>query len=199
MIGARPVHYIMLSSRMVYGQGDRSFGLTEEQTPAPSNPYGISKLTVERSLESILAPERLTILRLSNIFGFEKGRGSFFGRMMTSLADSKKIVFDMGADTQRDFLAVHRLADALAQIAARPVPGVFNIGAGFGAKCGDIAAWLIAGYGAGGLEVISPEIRDQFSLDVAKARKTWSLPAVTPALLCEDVTACGKMLRAASA
>ena len=196
MIGARPVHYIMLSSRMVYGQGDESFGLTEEQTPRPSNPYATSKLAVERSLESILAAERLTVLRLSNIFGFEKGRGSFFGQMITSLADSKKIVFDMGADTQRDFLAVHRLADALAQIAARPVPGIFNIGAGFGAKCGDIAACLIAGYGAGELEVTNPEIRDQFSLDVSKARKTWNLPVLTPAMLREDVIACGKNLKA---
>jgi UDP-glucose 4-epimerase len=199
MIGSRPVHYIMLSSRMVYGQRDNGFGLTEEQAPLPSNPYGTSKLTVERSLESILKPEHLTILRLSNIFGFEKGRASFFGRMMTSLADSNKIIFDMGADTQRDFLAVHRLADALARIAARPVPGIFNIGAGFGAKCGDIAAWLIEGYGAGALEITGPDICDQFSLNVAKARKTWDLPVLTPAQLCADVTACGKMLRAASA
>lgn len=195
MIGARPVHYIMMSSRMVYGQTDKGLGLTEAQPTQPSNPYGESKLLVERSLESILGAERVTILRLSNAFGPERGRDSFFGRMMTSLADHKKIVFDMGAETQRDFFAVHRVSEALVQITARPSPGVFNIGAGFPAKCGDIAAWLIEGYGAGRLEVTNPTIRDQFSLDVSKAHKTWNFPVLSPEMLREDVVTCGRNLK----
>jgi nucleoside-diphosphate-sugar epimerase len=194
MIQARPVHYIMLSTRMVYGQRDHNFGLTEDQATLPSNPYGISKLQIERSLVSTLGPDRVTILRLSNIFGLERGRGSFFGRMMETLATSKKIVFDMGPDTQRDFFSAHRLSQTLLQIVARPVAGVFNIGAGFPTKCGDIASWLIEGYGAGSLEVTNPAIRDQFSLDVSKAHRTWTLPELTPNTLQEDVLACGSSL-----
>jgi nucleoside-diphosphate-sugar epimerase len=198
MIGARPVHYIMLSSRMVYGQGDNNFGLTEDHVPQPSNFYGMSKLEVEHSLESILGPGRVTILRLSNIFGLERGRDSFFGRMMDFLASNKKIVFDMGAGTQRDFFSAHWLSEALLQIVARPVAGVFNIGAGFATKCGDIASWLIEGYGAGRLEITNPAIRDQFSLDVSKAHKTWNLRAFSPDTLREDVLACGRSLGTAA-
>ncbi|MGD0482991.1 MAG: NAD(P)-dependent oxidoreductase [Terracidiphilus sp.] len=197
MIRTRPVHYVMLSSRMVYGQGDENFGLTESQTPKPSNFYGRSKLEVEQCLESTLGPSRLTVLRLSNIFGLERGRDSFFGRMMESLARSKKIIFDMGSGTQRDFFPAHWLSEALMQIAARPVAGVFNIGAGFATRCGDIASWLIEGYGAGRLEITNPAIRDQFSLDVSKARRTWNLGEFSPNALRETVVAFGKELKRA--
>src|SRR5690348_9482528 len=44
MLGGRDVRYIMLSSRMVYGQGDHYFGLTEDRACEPSNPYGMAKL-----------------------------------------------------------------------------------------------------------------------------------------------------------
>ncbi|MGD0632161.1 MAG: NAD(P)-dependent oxidoreductase [Terracidiphilus sp.] len=193
-IGTRPVHYIMLSTRMVYGQRDENFDLKEDQVPQPSNFYGVSKLEVEKSLHSILGPDRLTILRLSNIFGLERGRASFFGKMMETLASSKKIVFDMGAATQRDFFPVRRLSDVLPQIVARPVAGVFNIGAGFATKCGDIASWLIEGYGAGRLEITNPAVRDQFSLDVSKAQRTWNLQPFSPGALREDVMEFGKTL-----
>jgi nucleoside-diphosphate-sugar epimerase len=156
----------------------------------------MSKLRVERSLESILGSGRLTILRLSNIFGMERGRDSFFGRMMASLASSHKIVFDMGADAQRDFFSAHRLSEVLVQIAARPVAGVFNIGAGFATKCGDIASWLIEGYGAGELEITDPGLRDQFSLDVSKAHETWNLEVLSPDALREDVMTVGRKLGA---
>jgi nucleoside-diphosphate-sugar epimerase len=197
MIDARPVHYVMLSSRMVYGQGGENFKLTESQTPNPSNFYGRSKLEVEQCLQSILGPSRLTVLRLSNIFGLERGRNSFFGQMMASLVVRKKIIFDMGADTRRDFFPAHWLSEALVQIAARPVAGVFNLGAGFAVRCGDIAAWLIEGYGAGRLEITNPAIRDEFSLDVSKARETWNLREFSPNALRETVVAFGKELERA--
>jgi len=197
MIAPRPVRYIMLSTRMVYGQRDGNFGLTEDQAPQPSNFYGMSKLQVENSLQSILGPDRLTILRLSNIFGLERGRASFFGQMMKSLASSEKIVFDMGAATKRDFFPAHWLTEALLQIVQRPIAGIFNIGAGFATKCGDIASWLIEGYGAGRLEITNPTIRDQFSLDVSKAQKAWGLRVFSPDALREDVFEFGRMLRMA--
>lgn len=193
-IQARPVHYIMLSSRMVYGQEGENFGLTESQPPKPSNFYGRSKLEVERRLESILGPSRLTVLRLSNIFGLELGRDSFFGRMMESLARNRKIIFDMGPGTRRDFFPAHWLSETLTQIVARPVAGVFNIGAGFASRCGDLASWLIEGYGAGKLEITNPAIRDQFSLDVSKAHKTWNLREFSPNTLRDIVVAFGKEL-----
>jgi nucleoside-diphosphate-sugar epimerase len=198
IIRTRPVHYVMLSTRMVYGQRDENFGLTEDQAPQPSNFYGTSKLQVERSVQSILGPDRVTILRLSNIFGLERGRASFFGRMMETLASSEKIVFDMGAGTQRDFFPAHWLSQALLQIVARPVAGIFNIGAGFATKCGDIASWLIEGYGAGKLEITNPAIRDQFSLDVSKAQRTWNLKVFSHEALRDYVMACGKSLNTAS-
>jgi UDP-glucose 4-epimerase len=194
MLGGRDVRYIMLSSRMVYGQGDHYFGLTEDRVCEPSNPYGMAKLAVERSLQRYLG-DRLTILRMGNVFGVEKERTTFFGQMMKGLKDDRKIVFDMGAETKRDFLAAHRFADALTTVAGSPAPGVFNIGSGLATPCGDIADWLIQGFGAGKLQVVKPEIRDQFSLDVSKAKAQWNLLAATHDMLREDVIACGMKLK----
>lgn len=194
MLGGRDIRYVMLSSRMVYGQGDHYFGLTEDHPCEPINPYGMAKLAVERSLGRYLG-DRLTILRMGNIFGVEKERTTFFGRMMKGLRDDRKIVFDMGAETKRDFLAAHRFADALVKVVASPVAGVFNIGSGVATPCGDIANWLIEGFGAGKLQVVKPEIRDQFSLDTSKAKAEWKLPAVTREELQNDVIECGKKLR----
>jgi nucleoside-diphosphate-sugar epimerase len=194
MLGGRDVRYIMLSSRMVYGQGDHYFDLTEDHACEPISPYGMAKHAVERALERYLG-DRLTILRMGNIFGVEKERATFFGQMIKGLKDDRKIVFDMSAETKRDFLPAHRFADALTKVAAAPAAGIFNIGSGLATPCGDVAGWLIEGFGAGKLQVVKSEIRDQFSLDVSKAQAQWNIPAVTRETLGEDVINCGKKLK----
>jgi UDP-glucose 4-epimerase len=194
IVADRPVHYIMMSSRMVYGQGPDRFGLTEDTPSAPTNIYGASKRATEKSLTSIVAPEKLTILRGANIFGLEHGRNSFFGRAMSSLVSDKRIVFDMDAESIRDFLSVWDLADALIAIAQKPVFGLYNLGSGFGTACGQIAAWLIEGYGAGEL-VARGEADDQYWLDMTLARKTYDLPLMTPARLRDNCLRCGRWLR----
>jgi UDP-glucose 4-epimerase len=195
MIGARSIRYIMLSSRMVYGQTNDGFGLLEMQEPKPTNHYGTAKLAVERALEGILG-DRLTVLRLSNLFGFEPGRPTFFGQMMKTLKAEDRIVFDMAAETQRDFFAVHRFSEALMKITAASAPGIFNVGSGLATKCGDVATWLMEGFGKGRLEVSNPVIRDQFSLDVSKACAKWDLPILTSSDIREDILGCGKRLKA---
>lgn len=194
MLMGRDVRYIMLSSRVVYGRGDDFFDLREDREPNPAGPYGMAKLAIEQALADLLG-DRLTVLRMGNIFGVERERATFFGMMIKGLIDNRKIVFDMGAETKRDFLSANRFADVLTRVAAKPAPGVFNIGSGLATPCGDVANWLIEGYGAGKLEVRNAALRDQFSLDVSRARAAWDIPAVTPEVLREDVIACGRRLR----
>ena len=196
MIKNRPIHYIMSSSRLVYGYDQQHFNLNENHPVKPEGVYGRNKLVTERNLLLTLPKERLTVLRLANVFGHEIHRSLFFGRMLTRLKEQGKIIFNMSPESLRDFYAVWHLADALAVITTNPKPGIFNLGSGFGTPCGDIADWVIEGYGSGRLDILDHNLSDQYWLDITKARATWpTLPVMTPEILHHDCVECGQWLR----
>jgi UDP-glucose 4-epimerase len=186
--------YIMLSSRLVYGPSPNGGALAENMPENPVTPYARNKLRIERQLRGILN-ERLTVLRLANIFGHERGRASFFGLALTSLVKDEKIIFDMSPTAERDFLSVWRCAEALVKIAEAPASGIFNLGSGFPTACGTIAEWLIAGYGRGALVADPRKPDDSFYLDMTKTRAAWpQIPSFTPTQLEDDCRLCGRML-----
>jgi len=191
LLALAPAKYIMLSTRMVYGPAGSA--LDETSAAQPSTPYGTNKLLVEQALQA-KAVDRVTILRLSNIFGHEYGRPTFFGHALTTLKDKGEIAFDMDPDQRRDFLSVWRFADMLLTVAESPHAGVFNLGSGIGTACGDIANWLIEGYGTGSLAVNDSGKKDEFRLDTAKLSKAYGLPAVTAEDIRQDCIAVGKNL-----
>jgi dTDP-4-dehydrorhamnose reductase/UDP-glucose 4-epimerase len=198
IVAGAQAKYIMLSTRAVYGISAGDSGLKEGQAENPATPYGSNKLAIENALREKLG-DRLTVLRLGNIFGHEykngHGRGTFFGQSLAGLAERKTIEFDMNPDQPRDFLASWRFAAALALIAAKPQAGLFNLGAGFGTPCKKIAEWLIEGYGEGRLVVNDKDKKDPFWLDMTKTRAAFGLPVVREEDLRQDCLACGKNLR----
>jgi dTDP-4-dehydrorhamnose reductase/UDP-glucose 4-epimerase len=186
----------MASSRLVYGHDPHHFNLTERHPVKPQSIYARNKLTTELNLQTTLPPERLTILRLANVFGHEINRDLFFGRMLTRLKENNKIIFNMSPECLRDFYPVWTLADALNVITAAPQGGIYNLGSGFGTACGDIADWVMEGYGSGRLDVLDHAMNDQYWLDITKAKATWkNLPVVTPEGLKEACMDCGQWLR----
>ncbi|MEM7650450.1 MAG: sugar nucleotide-binding protein [Pseudomonadota bacterium] len=157
--------YIMLSSRLVYGDTEH---LSEHEEPEPNTPYGHNKFKIEKNLYDILGNERLCILRCSNIFGYELGRKSFFGYMLGSLKEQNKIIFNMSADTQKDFMPVETLSEILISIESKQLIGLYNLGSGFSIACGDIAQFVIQGFGKGKLEIEDHKIHGQFFMNVSK-------------------------------
>lgn len=196
-IAMHDVHYVMLSSRAVYGEDEDNFVFDETRPPNPQAPYAVAKVEVEKELNAILPEERLTILRPSNIFGFEYGRPTFFGMALTRLKNENKIVFDMARETQRDFLSVWRFCEAIIQIANMPLAGTYNLGSGTGTQCGDIADWLIEGYGQGSLEITNDRKHGEFVLDMLQANETYGLPCITKEMIREDCLKCGAYLKTA--
>jgi UDP-glucose 4-epimerase len=193
----RPVAYIMASTRMVYGATSGNPRLSEEMDARPTTRYGTSKLETEGRLRAIL-DDQLTILRLSNIFDPSEAEGqrrSFFGLALRRLGDDNRILFDMSPFVKRDFLPAAVVAERIAYIAGRPVPGVFNVGAGFGVQTGRIAQWLIEGHGGGELVVADFREFDAFWLDVTSAASTWGFPAFTEPELRSYCQAVGAALR----
>lgn len=173
------VHYLMLSSRLAYGPAGADARLHESRDAAPDRPYGINKLRTERALLALLR-ERLTVLRLSNVFGDEAqpGRQNFFAIALRSLRERGRIELDMSPFVERDFVPVDDLAPMLVRVASRPRPGLFNLGAGAGTATGRIAQWLIEGHGGGELRVTDTREHDAFWLDTSAAQQAFGVAPV---------------------
>ncbi len=174
-LGERAIPFVMLSSRKVYAPSDRP--LDEDAPLGPIDAYGRNKLKVEERLHDILG-ERLTILRLANIFGDERlpGRRSFLALTLNRLAKQQEIRYDMNPFVERDFLPVETLAALLAKLLREPPGGIMNIGSGIALPTGYIALWIMEGYGGGHLLIAAHEARDHFVLDIGRQKQRFGTP-----------------------
>lgn len=190
------VRYIMASSRLVYGPALQGQALHESLEPNPVTTYGVGKLITERALTQMLG-ERLTILRMSNVFGCEldENRRNFFAIALRSLLHQQRIVLDMSPFVERDFLPVEVLANWLTRIVENPQPGIFNLGAGAGTATGRIAQWLLEGFGEGELRVTNLREFDPFWLDMSTTRDTYGIPGLASSELRRHCQALGARVR----
>lgn len=175
----RSVRFVMLSSRMAYGPAGADPRLCEHRPGVPDRPYGIAKRTTELALQAVLG-DRVTILRLSNVFGNEylPGRANFFGIALRNLREHDRITLDISPFVERDFIPVEEVAEALVKVVHAPRAGLFNVGAGVAIPTGRIAQWLIEGYGRGSLLVTDMREFDAFVLDISAAREAFGIAPV---------------------
>lgn len=174
-IGDREIAYVMLSSRKVYAPSSEA--LAESAPLGPTDAYGHHKLAVEAHLRERLG-EHLTILRLANVFGFERapGRRTFLSILLDRLAGEGQVRLDMSPFVARDFLPVEPCARVLARIVGDPPGGVLNVGSGIALATGRLALWIIEGFGRGELVIESPREHDAFVLDVTRLRSRYGAP-----------------------
>lgn len=184
---------VLLSSRQVYGPSDAP--RHETDAPAPVQITGRNKLQSERLATERLG-DRVTILRCANIVGYERdaGRKRFMAMLLRSLARDGVILLDISRDTKKDFLPDTGFADILDNVVRRPVPGIFNVGSGIATPVGQIADWVIEGYGSGTVEDNGSPVRDAFSLDVERLTATFGPPACA-AQLRDRCRAIGTLLK----
>jgi dTDP-4-dehydrorhamnose reductase/UDP-glucose 4-epimerase len=194
-IGDRDIRMIMLSSRKVYARADHP--LREDAPLGPGDAYGANKRLAEARVSAVLG-ERLTILRLANIFGDERvpGRRSFLAMLLTRLKEQNQIRYDMSPFVERDFLPVETLAGLLARIVQEPPGGVMNVGSGIALPTGRIALWIMEGYGGGELLVDSYEEKDPFVLDINRLEARYGRPCTLDDLR-QRCLALGQALRKA--
>ena len=192
-ITERGLPMIMLSSRKVYAPSDHP--LDEAAALGPSDAYGRNKQRAEEAVREILG-DRLTILRLANIFGDERieGRRSFLALTLNRLAEKQQIFYDMSPFVERDFLPVETLAGLLAKIVQEPPGDVMNVGSGIGLQSGRIALWIMEGYGGGEFLVGSHKEKDRFVLDISRLSARYGQPCTYDDLR-ERCLALGRGLR----
>jgi dTDP-4-dehydrorhamnose reductase/UDP-glucose 4-epimerase len=191
-VAGRGIDYVLVSSRKVYAPSARP--LAETDPTGPQDRYGQHKLAAEEALRARLGV-RLTILRLANVFGYERGqsRRTFFSLTLEGLAREGRIRFDMSPFVERDFLPVEACARVLARIVAAPPGGVLNVGSGIGVPTGRLALWVLEGYGRGELVIETPDERDPFVLDVTRLTSRYG-PTCTYAELREACLDLGRRL-----
>lgn len=160
-------HYIMMSSRKVYGISPILSTHKEDDPINPADHYGHNKAISESKIRAELGSSA-TIVRGSNIFGIEPGRPSFMGWCIDQLLANNTICYDLNPGIKRDFIPVTTACDALIRLAVIKPGGVFNLGSGIATDVGNVATALIQGYGGGSLVVNGTKMHDQFVLDNSK-------------------------------
>ncbi len=156
---ARGVHRLVFSSTAaVYGQPDE-LPITEAAPTQPTNPYGGSKLAVDRMIGDFCAAHGLggVSLRYFNVAGASEGLGEdhdpethLIPNVLRAVAGRTQFMEIYGTDYPtpdgtaiRDYIHIEDLADAhlLALEAARPGEHrVFNLGNGSGFSVREVIA-----------------------------------------------------------
>jgi nucleoside-diphosphate-sugar epimerase len=186
-IGRESIAYVMLSSRKVYEPSTEP--LSETAATEPGDLYGRHKLAVERALHGMLG-ERLTVLRLANIFGYERspGRRTFVALALDRLAREGRIHYAMSPFVARDFLPAEAFARVLARVAAAPPGGIVNVGSGIALPTGRLALWILEGFGRGELVIESTTENDPFVLDIGRLQGLYGTPCTWADLRAACVT-----------
>lgn len=200
LIQKTSIHYIMASSRTVYGESDTIERpvFTEDDVPKPNTPYSRNKYMIEQNLTHILPQDHLTILRMGNIFGFEYERASFTGMALTRLKNQGVIEFDIAENSIRDFLPLNLWSNYIAKILSNPKAGLYNISSGIGITAHEFGHWIISGYGKGAIEYTEQKKSGQFILGMQKAQHDYDLVPLHKDEIQSAVTKLGQHLRAAS-
>ena len=119
--GARLLH---VSSMSVYGTAAQ---VDESTPPSPETPYATAKATAESLLRDAVPSERLTICRLSNLYGPGQKVG-VIAYLQRSLRSDRKLTFNNDGSLRRFYVHVSDAAAMVARLALDSrASGIFNL------------------------------------------------------------------------
>lgn len=163
-------HYMMISTRKVYGSSSELKIYTEKSVTNPFDYYSENKLICENKIRTEFG-DNSVIIRGSNLFGFELGRQSFMGFCMDQLRHGGKIVFSISENTKRDFIDIEVACQLMDKVIEKKLTGIYNLSSNFGLEIGKVAKNLINGYGKGIFLCTNDIVKEQFIIDNTKLLK----------------------------
>lgn len=132
MLADTPVHFIMASSRKVYGEHPAQPEITVESALSPEDPYGAAKKQIEENVHARMPEDRLTVLRLTNIVGWnhkDLSQKGFAGFVFNELCAKDGFVeLEYDPDCLRDFLPQDKFCEVMIALANNPPSGTYNLG-----------------------------------------------------------------------
>lgn len=115
---------IHISTVSVFGSADNC---NEESPLNPETSYATAKAFAEQTLLENYDQERLTILRLSNLYGNRQMKG-IFAYLLRSYLSDRKLNFNNDGTLTRSFLHVEDCADIIAKVVKNSkLTGIFNV------------------------------------------------------------------------
>jgi len=131
-------HLVLFGSAAEYGDVPPGVEqLTESADCAPRGTYGVTKLASTRLALAAAARSALavTVMRPFNVIGAgcptHLLAGAVIARMIAAWPGEGDLTITVGrTDTQRDFIAVDDLVDAVVALAGRPSGGIVNVCSG---------------------------------------------------------------------
>lgn len=130
-LAARAKRLVFVSSVKALGEGEPGRPWRETDEPAPSDPYGITKLEAEKALADFGAAHGLEVVSLRPPLVYGPGVKANFEQMMRAVEKGVPLPLG-GIEARRSMVFVNNLADAIRFVATRPEPtdGVFNVSDG---------------------------------------------------------------------
>lgn len=141
--------YIIPSTRQVYSSIKKSEFSERQKLNKIDNIYGKNKREIEMKVRNILK-NKVLIIRISTLLFFDLStRNLFISRVLRSLKKNKKIYFDIGPDTAKDFITISKFSYALDKLIIKRKTGIFNLSSGLSIKIKLILQKILEGYGNG--------------------------------------------------
>mgnify|MGYP006084403137 CR=1 FL=1 len=130
------VRIILISSISVYGE-NKGKASKENQETNPSNRYGITKYLTENLYQKYSKNFgiKITILRLSNIYGINKKNGLILN-IINSIKNNKIVTINHSGNQERDYLYIDDAINGIIKTIQNPQKDfqIFNISSGNGIK-----------------------------------------------------------------
>lgn len=163
--------------------GDVDHPCREDEPISPISPYGLSKWTAERYLDTFTPPGMtLAVLRLANVYGprqRDDGEAGVVSIFLSRMLDGAPIEIHGDGEQTRDFVYVGDVADAIVRAAEIDRRVIVNLGTGRAVSINELFASMarLTGHAAAPIHTArrSGDVRHSV-LDVAAARRElgWS-------------------------
>ena len=123
---------VFASTAAIYGNTENP--ISEDSSPQPISPYGVSKLCAEEYIKqySRLNGTRATILRLFNVYGPRQTKYVMYDTLLKLTKNARELeLFGTGKE-ERDFIFVSDVVDAFILAAEKQaaIGNIFNVGTG---------------------------------------------------------------------
>lgn len=171
-----PVHFILASSALVYGEQPAPFH--ELMQPLPQDRYSLSKFLAEQAVGAFerMGVVRACVLRPSVVYGPGQAGDMFIPALLAALRENRRFSMTRGEQT-RDFVHISDLVEAILHANSHQLEGTYNVGSGAASRLVDVAQMVAAHalrqelLGVGDMPYRPAEVWD-YSLDVSRLEAT---------------------------
>ena len=118
--GIKPIYF---SSDIIFDGRTGSYG--EDALPQPLNEYARQKAEVEAGIKSICPRGHYLIVRVSKVFGLDKGDGSLLDAMAATLEEGRRLW--AAYDQIFSPICMHDLVDIVSHLQGLDATGIFNV------------------------------------------------------------------------